>query len=74
MRAGFVPCGWLNVFREGVVVRRWQNTAFLDLSGLFNKLRFEFHGPNAIDFTIDIVITIDEADVFNFSSHLYYRG
>ena len=34
-------------------------------SRLLDELRFQAHGPDAIDFTIDVVIAVDEANVLH---------
>lgn len=37
-------------------------------SGFFDELGFELHGADAGDFAVDVVISIDESDVFDFGS------
>ena len=37
-------------------------------SGFFDELGFELHGAYAGDFAVDVVISIDESDVFDFGS------
>jgi len=39
--------------------------------GLANKFRFQLHRTDAIDFAIDIVIAVDQANVLDFGADLY---
>ena len=37
----------------------------------FNEFRFQLHGTEAIDFTIDIVVSVDQPNIFDFRAYLY---
>lgn len=39
-------------------------------SHLLDEFRFQAHGTKAIDLAIDIVVTVDQPDIFNFGAHL----
>ena len=43
-------------------------------SHFLDKLRLQAHGANAIDFTIDVVIAVDQANVLDPGPHFYDRG
>ncbi len=55
-------------------VLRAADPQFQAESHLLDELRFQAHGPNTIDFAIDVVIAVDEADVLNPGPHLYDFG
>lgn len=40
---------------------------------LFHKLRFEFHSPYPINFTINVMIAINQTYVFDFSANFYHQ-
>ena len=46
---------------------------FIHYLRLLYKLRFQFHRANAINLTVNIMITFDDANIFNFGSHLDHR-
>lgn len=39
-------------------------------SGLLYELRLQSHRANAVDFTVDVVIAVDQPDLFHFGSPL----
>ena len=41
---------------------------------LFDEFRFQFHGAKTIDFAVDIVIALDQADVLDLGAHLDGTG
>jgi hypothetical protein len=43
-------------------------------SALFNKLRFKLHGADAVDFAVDIMIALDQADVLDLGADFDNRG
>ena len=43
-------------------------------SHLLDEFRFQTHGPEAIDLAIDIVITINQPDIFHLGAHLDHTG
>ena len=42
-------------------------------SGFFDKLRFEFHRADAADFAVDVMITLDQANVLDLRAYLDHR-
>ncbi len=41
---------------------------------LLHKLGFELHGADAVDFAVDVVVAVDEADVFDFGADFDHQG
>ncbi len=44
----------------------------LNILCFFYKLRFQLHCTDPLNFTIDIMIAIDQTDIFHFSTNLDY--
>lgn len=42
-----------------------------DRLSLLHKLRFQLHRADAVDFAVDVVVTVDQADVFHFGAHFH---
>ena len=42
-------------------------------SGFTHKFRLELHGPDAVDFAVDVVVAFHQADVFDLRAHLHHR-
>lgn len=40
---------------------------------LFHKFRFELHGANTIDLAINIVITLNQADILDLGTYFHYQ-
>ena len=38
-----------------------------------NEFRFKLHGTNAINFTVDIMISVNQTYVFDFSAHFNHQ-
>lgn len=43
-------------------------------SGFANKFSFELHGPKAFNFAIDVVVAIDQTNVFHFGTDFDHTG
>lgn len=43
-------------------------------SGFANKFRFELHGTKTFNFAIDVVVAIDQTNVFHFGAHFDHTG
>lgn len=46
------------------------NIRGLPVSGFFNKLRLKLHGSNAINFAINIVVTLNQTNALNLGANL----
>lgn len=44
------------------------------LLGFLDEFRFQLHRADAVDLAVDVMIAIDEADVFHFRAHLDDQG
>src|SRR5690625_4492878 len=49
-------------------------TARGSLLDLFDKFRLEFHGANAVDATVNVMVACDQTNVFDFGAHFHHRG
>ncbi len=40
----------------------------IGISDFLDKFRFKFHRANTVDFAVDIMVAVDQADVFDFGA------
>src|SRR5690606_17082867 len=43
-------------------------------SDFFDELRLQFHGADAVDLAVDVVVAVHQADVLHLGAHLHHQG
>ena len=53
-------------YRFDIWKSRFKSCFFQNFLSFFDKFRFECHSSDTFDFAIDVMISVDESDVFYF--------